>query len=75
MRISVESLANGEHPPFQIGQVLVRLDGELVKHVIEADSTEGWLIKYVQPFEQVEDYVRKEILYGDVEFEFLGDVE
>ena len=73
MRISAESLRNGDHFPLQIGDVEVLLNGNLVEKTIDADSEEGWVQFYVTPLtiDEVDgDSFKILTLYGQVEFVF-----
>lgn len=76
MRISVDSLLAGEHPPYEIGDVHVKLNGELIPRTIEADDQKGWVDHALTDSDgklipdQSGEYFQVVRSYGEVEFVF-----
>ena len=74
MKVTVESLAAGEHLPLRVGDCVVFLDGVAVFDVIEGDDEVGYVQRYCRDYRGnlVIDYdngrLVTEILYGDVVF-------
>lgn len=76
MRISVDSLLEGEHLPYKIGDVQVKLDSKLVPKAFDADDEEGWVMHYLADADGklIPDHTgtrAQEVRsYGNVEFVF-----
>ena len=81
MRISVGSLLAGEHLPYKIGDVQVKLDGKLVPRAFDADDEEGWVHHYLTDADGklIPDRYTNEAQvvcsYGKVEFIFHKEIE
>lgn len=69
MRMSAESLLNGEHLPHTLTNTKVLLEGKEVTKVFEADAVEGWLRRHTGKIStENPDELEEEILWGKVEF-------
>lgn len=76
MRVTIESLNNGDHLPLHMGNILVKFDGQMCAGAVAGDDEEGWLEIFDPASKKPED---KEIptmrIYGKVEFLNAEDLE